>query len=217
MVIAQKIQGAWRDDEIRDQTDDRETDQEIEHMAHRQQDRRARHVAVQLRERDHRARERDGADRDAQAHLDQALRFDRARFADPEGLRAVERRRRDQHGGQTDEAVERGHQLRHRGHRDAPRDARADDAADGKAGDDQSPGQRVAHACDEQRRDHGDDHADDAVAVAVARALGRRQSAQREDEQHARDEIGEGGEIGVHRAVLVTSFLFSCTSRACAA
>ena len=124
---------------------------------------------------------------------------DRARLADVEGLRAVERRGRNEHRCQPDEAVERGHQLRHRGHRDAPRDDRADDAADGEPGDDQSPGQCIAYARDEQRRDDGDDHADHAVAVAVARAFGRRQAAQRENEQHARDEIGEGGEIGVHR------------------
>ena len=55
----------------------------------------------------------------------------------PIGARRIKRRARDEHGGQTDKAVERRDQLRHLGHRDAPRDDRADHAADGDADDDQ--------------------------------------------------------------------------------
>ena len=61
--------------------------------------------------------------------------------ADAEGLRRIERRARDQHRGKTDQRMERRHQLRHLRHGDAARDHRADAAADGKAGDDQAPGQ----------------------------------------------------------------------------
>ena len=43
-------------------------------MPQRQQDRLARHVAVQFEEGDHRAREGDRADRDAEPHLDPADR-----------------------------------------------------------------------------------------------------------------------------------------------
>ena len=46
----------------------------------------------------------------------------------------------------------------------------------------------------------GERHADHAVAVALPRGGGRRQAAQRQDEQDAGDEIEEGGEIGVHVA-----------------
>ena len=61
-------------------------------MARGQQDRRAAHVAVELGEGDDRAGEGDRADGDAEAHLDQALRADRAFRADAEGLRRIERR-----------------------------------------------------------------------------------------------------------------------------
>ena len=53
--------------------------------------------------------------------------------ADAEGIRRIKRRARDQHRGQADQRMERRHQLRHVGHGDAPRDHRADAAADGDA------------------------------------------------------------------------------------
>src|SRR6266850_6328309 len=42
-----------------------------------------------------------------------------------------------------------------------------------------------------QRRADSDRHADDAVDVAALRGLLARQAAQREDEQHRRDDVGE--------------------------
>ena len=83
--------------EIDDQADDHGEDQKIEHMPRRQNDRRARHVAVELGEGDERAGEGDGADGDAQAHFDQALGADGvASRADAEGLGRIKRRARGQ-------------------------------------------------------------------------------------------------------------------------
>ena len=45
---------------------------------------------------------------------------------------------------------------------------------------------------------HGDGHAGHAEIIAPPRGLGRRQPAQREDEQDARDEIEQRDEIGAH-------------------
>ena len=90
--------------------------------------------------------------------------------ADAEGLRRVERGRRDEHRGKADQRVERRDQLRHRRHRDAPGDDGADAAADGDAGDDQAQVSASRSRRSEQRRDDGDRHADHAVAVALPRA-----------------------------------------------
>ena len=195
---------------------------DVQRMARGQQDRRAAHVAVELGEGDQRAGEGDRADGDAERHLDQALRADRAFGADAVGVRRIKRGAGRQHGGETDQRMERRDQLRHVGHRDAPRGHRADAAADGDAADDHAPGQRVGDARDPQRGRHGERHADHAVAVAGARRRHRRrQPAQRQDEQHARNEIGDGGEIGLKKRARSLFFLppalsSSCTSRACA-
>src|SRR3546814_7595972 len=57
-------------DEIADEPEDGGQRAEIDHMPHRQDDRLARHVAVQFEERDHRTRESDRADRYAEPHPD---------------------------------------------------------------------------------------------------------------------------------------------------
>ena len=80
-------------DEIDDQADDRGEDQKVEHMPRRQNDRRARHVAVELGEGDERAGEGDGADGDAQAtSRSGSAHADSAVAADAVGVAAIERR-----------------------------------------------------------------------------------------------------------------------------
>ena len=59
----------------------------VERMLAREDQRRAGDQALQLGEGDDRAGEGDRADRQAEAHLDQAARLDRAGDADAEGLR----------------------------------------------------------------------------------------------------------------------------------
>ena len=49
-----------------------------------------------------------------------------------------------------------------------------------------------------ERGEHGDRHAGHAEIVAAPRGLGRRQPAQRQDEQDARGEIEQRDEIRVH-------------------
>ena len=117
-----------------------------------QQDRPAAHPPVELQEGDDRAREGDGADGDAEAHLDERLAMDVARLADAEGGRRVERGGSHHHRRKADEAVECGHQLRHGRHGDAPRDNRAGAAADGKAKEDQHIGAK-GRRDREQRRE----------------------------------------------------------------
>jgi len=62
-----------------------------------------------------------------------------ADVADAERLRGVERRRRDRHRRKAHARVENGDELRHLGHRHAPRDHRADAAAEPQPEDDQQP------------------------------------------------------------------------------
>ena len=124
-----------------DQEDEQDAEAGIDEMPRRQKDRRAGHVAVELGEGNDRAGEGDRADGDAERHLDQRLRMDLAGVADAEGLRRVKRGGGDQHRGKADQRVEGGDELRHRGHRNAPRDRRADRAAGAKRDDQEQPGE----------------------------------------------------------------------------
>ena len=133
---------------------------------------------------------------------------DRARHADAEGFRRVEGGRRHQHRRQADQRMERRDQLRHRRHGDAPRDHRADAAADGDAADDHRPGQRRLGPRHGKRGEHGDGHAGHAEIIAPARGLGRRQPAQRQDEQDAGDEIEQRDEIVIHDLAASHFFFF---------
>ncbi len=99
-------------------------------MPRGQQDRRAGHAPVELGEGDHRAGEGDGADGDADRHLDDRGRVDRAHLADRESFRRIERTGGDENRREADQRVEGGDQLRHRRHRHAPRDGRTDPPAD---------------------------------------------------------------------------------------
>jgi hypothetical protein len=75
----------------------------VDDVTERQDDRRAAHPCRQLQERDHRAREGQCADGDAERHLDQALRMDVSGRADVEGFGRVERAGGDQHRGHADQ------------------------------------------------------------------------------------------------------------------
>ena len=125
--------------------------------------------------------------------------MDVAQRADAERFRRVQRRGGDEHRRHADQRVERSDKLRQRRHLDAQRDEGANRAADGDAHDDQ-PVADDRHARMQQRRQHGDGHADHAEAVALAGGLRMRQAAQRQDEQHAGDEIGERGQVRGHRS-----------------
>ena len=62
---------------------------------------------------------------------------DGAALADAEAVGRIERGGGDEHGGEADQRVECGDQLRHRRHGDAPRGDGADEAADAEAAADQ--------------------------------------------------------------------------------
>ena len=156
-------------------------------------DRRALHQRLQLGEGDERAGEGDGADGQAERHLDQALRVDIAGRADAERFRRIQRRGGDEHRGEADQRVERRDQLRQRRHLDAPGDERADAAADGDAEQDQQDAAADMPGCTQRRQD-GDRHAGHAEQVAAARGLGVGQAAQRQDEQDGGDQIQQRGQ-----------------------
>ena len=124
--------------------------------------------------------------------------MDVADRADAEGLRRIERRGGDEHGGEADQRVEGGDELRHRRHRDAPRDDGAGAAAGGERHDEQRPAERIRRRRAEERGEHGNRHAHHAELIAPPARLRMRQAAQRQDEEHAGDEIEEGGEAGAH-------------------
>jgi hypothetical protein len=94
--------------------------------------------------------------------------------------------------------VERGHELRQRGHLDAGGDEGADAAADRQPEQDQPDAAGIDTGL-QQGRQHGDRHADHAVEVALPAGFGVREPAQGQDEQHRRDQVGDGGEGGSHR------------------
>ena len=165
----------------------------------RQDDRLAGHAPRQLGKGDHGAREGDGADGDAERHLDKARRGDVAGRADVEGFRRIERAGGHEHRRQADKRVEGRHQLRHRGHGDAPGDVGADRAADAKTQDDQECGETRPRLT--QLRQGGGDgnrHAGHAVEVAAPRAFRARQTAQRQDEQHAGGQIEQRDDVWGH-------------------
>ena len=116
---------------------------DVGQVPRRQQDRRAGEVAVELAEGDDRAGEGDGADGDPNGQLDQALQLDVAGLGDAVGGRRIDGGGGDETGRKPDQRVEGGHQLRHRGHVDAPGDHDADAAAQDDAARDQANGDRV--------------------------------------------------------------------------
>ena len=183
---------------------------EIDRMARRQHDRLAGHATIKLEECDDRTGESERTDGAAEPHLEQGDPGNAARRAEIEGLRRIERGRRDQNRRHADERVEGGDELRHRRHGHAPGDRRADAATNGDPGDDQQPASEGGIGID-QRRGHGQTHADHAVDIALARGCWMGQAAQRQNEQDARDEVKQVCDIGAHPVSPS-----SCTWRACA-
>src|SRR6185295_8813482 len=142
-----------------------------------------------------RAGEGDGADRGADAHLDQALELDAAAvLGDAVGGGVREGGRGDRHCGEAHQRVERGHELGQRRHLDAQRDERADRAADEERHDDPAVGldDRLQHGGDDC-----DHHADDAEEIPAARGDRRGKPAQRHDEADRGDEVRERRGVGI--------------------
>ena len=135
---------------------------------------------------------------DAERHFDQALPVDVTFGADVEGRGRIEGTGRDQHGRHADQRVERRHQLRHRGHRNAARDDGADAAAEGNAADHKSPGDGISRRMRPQRGQRRDGHADHAELIAAPAGIRARQAAQRQDEQDAGDQIEQRDEVRAH-------------------
>ncbi len=206
-----------RTDQTEDEEHQRQAERDIDDVTRRQDDRRAAHAAGELGERDHRAGEGQRADGDAERHFDEAGADDLLghRIENAEGFRRIERAGGNQHRGHADQRVEGRDQFGHRGHRHALGDDRADAATDGDTEDHQDPAEPIGRRMRGQRGAHGDDHAGHTEEIALAAGRRAGQPAQRQDEEDARDEIEQCGEIGVHRAAL-TSFS-SGTSQACAA
>ncbi len=191
-------------DEHADQGQHGQADGDIDQVAGRQHDRRAAHIAVQLGEGDQRAGEGHGPDGHAQAQLDQAFQLDAGAVVDVIGDRRIDGGHRHQTGRQAHQAVEGGHQLRHGGHGHAAGDHRADGAADQHPAQDHADGDRIQGLLagqGHQGHGHGDGHAQHAQLIAPPAGHRAGQPAQGEDEQDARDQIGDGGEIGVHDGV----------------
>ena len=157
----------FRAHEPYDQRDDQHREPDIDGVAGGQKDGRAAHASGQFQERDHRAGEGHRADGNADRHLDQARLVDRTGGADIESGGCIERSRRHQHRRHADQRMERGHQLRHRGHGHAAGNDGAGAAADGEAEDDEHPGAGPERRMVGKRRDDGDRHADHAEQVAL--------------------------------------------------
>ncbi len=147
------------DDQIDDASDNRQRDYQINGMALRQQNGRARHCALQFCKGDDRAGKRDGTNGYAQRHFNQACGFDDAIFAHIEGFGRQKRSPSDHHRGQTDKRVEGGDKLGHVRHGNAAGNRRTDNAANGDAGDNGEPNVTGLAFEQSQRRGNGDDHA----------------------------------------------------------
>ena len=187
--------------EEHDQHEQQDAEAKIQLVLEFEGDRRALHQRLQLGERDERAGEGDGADGQAERHLDQALGMDVVRHADAEGFGRVQRRRGDEHRSQAHQRVEGGHQLRQRRHFDALRDERARSAADGDAGDDE-------HDAVAGIMPWRPSVAMNAIAMPIMPnwlpALRRRgfgKAAQRQDEQDGGDEVQQRCQVGGHDAI----------------
>jgi len=88
-----------------------------------------------------------------------------AKGADIIGFRIIKGGHGDEHGGEADQAVEGGDQLRQGGHLDLDRHHGADGAADQHA---QQNHREADDARVGQCRNNGDDHAGNAVHIPLA-------------------------------------------------
>ncbi|MPL99903.1 hypothetical protein SDC9_46124 [bioreactor metagenome] len=176
----------------------------VQQVAARQLLRLAVDLAGKLAEGDDRAGEGDSPDEDAEEQLDaQDVQLDRRLVRDKRG-KAGERLARgrvhgpdarhleigviaDEHGGKTDEAVQRRDELRHLGHLDRLRHIPAEHRA---TREHQRNHPAMAHARAEDRGDDGERHAGDAVPHRAFRALLPREATEREDEENGCSDIG---------------------------
>ena len=127
--MSQKARWLSRRREHDDEDDEQHRQHDVDDMPRRQQDRLARHAAVELRKA---MIEPVKVIAPIATPIDistSACAMDLADRADAEGLRRIERRRRDEHRREADQRVEGGDELRHRRHRNSPRDDRAGRAA----------------------------------------------------------------------------------------
>src|SRR5690606_12573499 len=116
----------------------------------------------------------------------------------------------DEHGRETDEAVEQRDELRHPRHLDARGAPEPDDGADRDRAAEEREAEQAVVALEEAehdehaRREERDRHARDAEAVAAARGRVLAQPREAQDEQQRGDDVGGGGrgggELDVHRA-----------------
>ena len=117
--------------EIGDETQDRGQRAQIDHMPHRQHDRRTGHFAREFKERNYRTRERDCTNGNTKAHFNATDGVNQTVLAiDAKCFRVQERGCGNKHCGHADKAVKRGNQLRHIRHRNLacghPTDAATD-------------------------------------------------------------------------------------------
>ena len=108
----------------------------------------------------------------------------------------------DEHGGETDEGVQRRHQLRHLGHRDRLGHIPADGGADHQHHGDEGV---IADTGAEHGCPYGQRHAGNAVPDGPLGALLARQAAERQDEQDGGRHIGGRDKTKAHRTILTTS------------
>ena len=192
-------------DQDADQKDQRQRQTDVDQVPGRQDDRRPAHVSVQLGEGDHRSCEGDGADGHAKAQFDDRQRLDARAVVgqDSKRLGRIDGADGDQTGGHADQTVKGGDQLRHVGHGDPLGDQRPSPAADDDAPRDQAQRhgiKRPRRAQRQQGHADGQGHADHAEGVALTTGLGAGQPPQRQDEQDARNQIGQCGQRCVHHA-----------------
>ena len=108
----------------------------------------------------------------------------------------------DEHGGETDEGVQRRHQLRHLGHRNRLGHIPADGGADHQHHGDEGV---IADTGTEHGCPYGQRHAGNAVPDGPLGALLARQAAERQDEQDGGRHIGGRDDTKAHRTILTTS------------
>jgi hypothetical protein len=155
------------------EADHGDADGEIDEMLAGKRDRRAADTTGQFAKGDDRTRKRDRTDKGADEKLELVAGRNHRRQA--ERFRIVDRGHRNQHRRQADQRVKRRDQLGHLRHLHAPRDDRADRAADYDSRENHADvfGVRI----NEGKRHHdGDRHADDAEQVAAARCRRVRES-----------------------------------------
>ena len=179
----------------RNQGDDRDPEQQVQWMLQREYRRRAADQPLKLEEGHNGAGECHRADDDSERHFDPAGKVDGTSGTDSVRIGREQCRPRDQHGRDSDEAVECRHELRHRLHFDAERDCCTDD---GPASASHRRPAQLTHAGLQERGDDGDGHAGHTEQVSAPRAFGRRQPLQGEDEADRCAQVEQGSDIGSH-------------------